>query len=372
MWLSLASRQVFESRDIFSMEQFIDEARAVRSGEELDAAKLDIFLKDMIPGLDGALTIEQFPSGFSNLTYLVRVGDRELVLRRPPFGSKVKAAHDMGREFRVLSALHPVYQPAPKPLLYCTDLDVIGAPFYVMQRIKGAILRSKKPEGFACRPDLVRRCCASFVDNLVRLHEVDYEAIGLADLRREGSFVQRQVDGWISRYHGSETDEIPAIEQTAAYLKDNCPADVAVVFIHNDYKFDNIVLDPNDLTRIIGVLDWEMCTIGDPLMDLGVVLSYWNEGDDPSLGVVPCFLTCEPGGMKRREVAEEYAVRTGRDISNLKFYYVFGLLKLAVIIQQIYYRYKQGLTKDDRFGGLIFAVATLGMAAVKTIEGGEI
>ncbi len=354
------------------MKQLLDEPRPVRPGEELDHAKLATYLKDNIPDIDAPLTIQQFPSGFSNLTYLIRAGNRALVLRRPPAGSKVKSAHDMGREFRILSALHPVYPPAPRPLAYCTDPEIIGAPFYVMERIKGVILRGKKPEGFTCAPELARRCCVSLVENLVHLHAVDYQAAGLADMRKEGSFVQRQVDGWIARYHGSQTDEIPAIEQTAAYMKENCPADTGAVFIHNDYKFDNIVLDPDDLTRIIGVLDWEMSTIGDPLMELGVALSYWTEPKDPSLGIVPCFLTREPGCMTRREIAEEYAKCTNRDITNLQFYYIFGLFKLAVIAQQIYYRYKQGLTKDERFAALLFVVATLGMMAAKVIDGEEI
>jgi len=353
-------------------QQLIDKPRAVRPGEELDIPRLEAYLAEAVPGLRGSLEIRQFPSGFSNLTYLICAGDRELVLRRPPVGSKVKAAHDMGREYRVLSALHPVYPAAPRPLAYCTDGSVTGAPFYVMERIKGVILRGKKPLDFQCAPELIRDCCESFVDNFVRLHEIDYESIGLGDLRREGWFVRRQVDGWVDRYHGSQTDAIPAVEQVADYLQQNCPADAGAVFIHNDYKFDNIVLDPEDLTNIIGVLDWEMCTIGDPLMDLGVVLSYWSEPKDPSLGVIPCFLTCEPGCMSRREVAEAYAKRTGRDISNLGFYYIFGLFKLAVIAQQIYYRYKQGLTKDERFSALIYVVATLGQMASEVAEGREV
>jgi aminoglycoside phosphotransferase (APT) family kinase protein len=265
-----------------------------------------------------------------------------------------------------------VYPAAPKPLAYCDDASIIGAPFYVMERIEGVILRGKKPKEFEGTPELATTLCERFVDNLAHLHAVDYEAIGLADLRREGSFTHRQVNGWIDRYRGSQTDDIPVIEQLAAYLKGNCQEDTDVVFIHNDYKFDNIVLDPGDLTRIIGVLDWEMCTIGDPLMDLGVVLSYWNEPKDISIGMVPCFLTLEPGCMTRQEVVNAYGERTGRDVSNIMFYYIFGLLKLAVIAQQIYYRYKQGLTKDERFAGLIYVVGALGMTGVKALDNNEI
>lgn len=354
------------------MTRLLDEPRPVREGEELDAVRLRDWLSDAVAGLDGELEICQFPSGFSNLTYLVRCSTRQLILRRPPVGSKVKAAHDMHREYRILSALNPVYPAAPKPLAYCDDASVIGASFYIMERIEGIILRGKKPEGVAFTSDLAAKLCNHFVDNLAHLHAVDYEAIGLADLHREGSFTRRQVDGWIDRYHGSQTDDIPAINQLAAYLKENCPEDTDAVFIHNDYKFDNIVLDPNDLTRIIGVLDWEMSTIGDPLMDLGVVLSYWNEPKDISIGMVPCFLTLEPGCMTRQEVVNAYGERTGRDVSNIMFYYIFGLLKLAVIAQQIYYRYKQGLTKDERFAGLIFVVGALGMTGIRALDTNEI
>lgn len=348
-----------------------DEPRSVRSGEELDTVRLEAWLRDATPGCSGPIELHQFPSGFSNLTYLVSAGAREMVLRRPPVGSKVKAAHDMHREYRVLAALHPVYPKAPRPLAYCDDVSVLGTPFYVMERLRGVILRGKKPDGFICAPEIIRTACAAFVENLVKLHRVDYEAIGLGDLRREGSFVRRQVNGWIERYHGSQTDDIPAMEQLAGYLKDHCPDDTDAVFVHNDYKFDNLVLDPDDLSRIVGILDWEMSTIGDPLMDLGVALSYWNEPKDMSLGIVPCFLTLEPGCMTRQEVAAAYAEKTGRDIGNILFYYLFGVFKLAVIAQQIYYRYKQGLTKDERFAPLIFVVGGLGMTGVKAMESGE-
>lgn len=354
------------------MPDFLDKSSAPRAGEELDLGKLEAYLKAQLPGLDGPLSVEQFPSGFSNLTYLLRVGEKDLVLRRPPFGSKVKSAHDMGREFRVLSALHPIYPPAPRPLLICDDPEVMGAQFYVMERIKGVILRGKKPKGFEITPETTRAVCESLVDNLAALHALDYEAAGLGDMRKDGSYVERQVKGWIQRYFGSKTDEIPAIEDTAKWLEANYPQDSGAVLVHNDYKFDNVMLDGEDLTKIIGVLDWEMCTIGDPLMDLGTALGYWMEPTDPSMGVVQCFLTTEPGALTRREVADRYAARTGRDVSNINFYYIFALLKLAVIVQQIYYRYKQGLTKDDRFAPLIFMVGALGIKAQEVIETGKI
>ena len=350
------------------MDVSIDTPKAVREGEGLDLDKLEGYLKSVIPDLSGALEVAQFPSGFSNLTYLLSVGDRELVLRRPPFGSTVKSAHDMGREYKVLSGLHPIYPAAPKPLALCDDMDVMGAQFYVMERIRGAILRGEKPEGFDASEATVRGCCAAFVKNLADLHGLDYAAAGLGDLQREGSYVERQVMGWIKRYGGSKTDDVPAIDQVMTWLQDNYPADSGATLVHNDYKFDNVVLDAHDPTKIIGVLDWEMCTIGDPLMDLGTTLAYWIEKDDPSLGVVQCFLSEAPGMFTRREVAAHYGEYTGRDISNLQFYYVFALFKLAVIVQQIYYRYKQGLTKDERFAPLIYVVGALGHRAVECLE----
>lgn len=353
-------------------ETYLDKSSPPRSGEELDLGKLHAYLTANLPDLSGDLTVEQFPSGYSNLTYLLRVGERDLVLRRPPFGSKVKSAHDMGREFRVLQALHPIYPPAPKPLLFCEDLDVMGAQFYVMDRIKGIILRGKRPAGFETTPELTRATCEALVDNLATLHALDYEAAGLGHMRKEGSYVERQVKGWVERYFGSKTDDIPAIEDTAKWLQEHYPADSGAVLVHNDYKFDNVMLAPDDLTRIIGVLDWEMCTIGDPLMDLGTALGYWMEPSDPSMGVVQCFLTTAPGALTRREFAERYALKTGRDIANINFYYIFALFKLAVIVQQIYYRYKQGLTKDDRFAPLIFMVGALGMKATEVIDTGKI
>ncbi|MBI1318909.1 MAG: phosphotransferase [Candidatus Hydrogenedens sp.] len=349
----------------------IDRPRDIRSGEELDTAKLTEYLRGHLPGLKGEIEVAQFPSGYSNLTYMLREGDQEFVLRRPPFGSKVKSAHDMGREHRVLSALHPIFPAAPKPLVYCDDDAVIGAPFYVMERIRGVILRGKRPEGFAPDEATVRECCRSLVRNLADLHALDYEAAGLGDLRKDGSYVERQANGWIKRYFGSQTDDIPSIQETANWLADNLPADTGAVLVHNDYKFDNVVLDADDITKIVGVLDWEMCTIGDPLMDLGTTIGYWMEAGDPRMGDVMQFMTMEPGALTRREVAEYYAELTGRDISNILFYYVFALFKLAVIVQQIYYRYKQGLTNDERFGKLIFMVGALGMRSTECIASGK-
>ncbi|MBX7255646.1 MAG: phosphotransferase family protein [Candidatus Hydrogenedentes bacterium] len=350
----------------------LDRTAPVRHGEELNASALGHYLRQSVFGLDGDLIIEQFPSGHSNLTYLLRCGSRELVLRRPPFGSKVKSAHDMGREFDVLSRLSGAYPAAPKPLHFCDDESIIGAKFYVMERIEGVILRAAKPGDLETTPALVRKCCESFIANLADLHALDYRALGLDGLYRGEGYVQRQVTGWAKRYKDSQTDDIPDIEAVIEWLMRRIPQDTAAVLVHNDYKFDNIVLDPSDITRIIGVLDWEMATIGDPLADLGASLAYWIEPNDDAMKVVQCFLTTEPGALTRRQLAEAYAARTGRDISNILYYYVFALFKLAVIVQQIYYRYKQGLTHDPRFASMIFMVGILGQKAIASIESGNV
>lgn len=354
------------------MSHLMDTPREVRTGEELDAEKLAACIAAHVPGVAGTVEIAQFPSGFSNLTYSVKMGEEEYVLRRPPFGTKVKSAHDMGREFRILSALAQTFPAAPRPIFYCDDPAVMGAPFYLMERVRGVILRSKKPEGWDMGAGEVRPLCEIFVRNFAELHALDYEAAGLASLRRPGWYVERQVKGWVDRYYGSQTDDIPAIEQAATWLKANMPQDTEACLIHGDFKWDNLVLDPGCFTRVIGVLDWEMATIGDPLMDLGTVLSYWIEQGDPPFGRVECFLTREPGAMTRQELVDFYGEITGRDTSNVAFYFAFALIKLAVIVQQIYYRYKQGLTQDERFANLIMAVGALGMKAADVIETGKI
>lgn len=352
---------------------FIDKSRQVRDGEDLDAVRLEKYLKESIPGLSGGLEISQFPSGFSNLTYMIKVGDTELVLRRPPFGNKVKSAHDMGREYKVLSRLHAVYPPAPKALAYCEDLEVLGAPFYVMERRRGIILRQSLPKDLTLEPPTLRKLCEAFIDNLVTLHQVDYEKAGLGDLGKPAGYVERQISGWHGRYEKAKTEDVPAMDTVAAWLHANKPAESGAALIHNDYKFDNVVLDPNDITRVIGVLDWEMATIGDPLMDLGTSVGYWIQADDPpALQAFVVGPTRMEGSFSRKELIERYAEKSGRAIEQPLFYFVFGIFKLAVIVQQIYYRYAQGFTKDERFAHLNFVVQMLAEGARDRIDQGTI
>jgi aminoglycoside phosphotransferase (APT) family kinase protein len=341
-----------------------DRPTTVREGEELPVERLGDYLKERITA------IEQFPSGYSNLTYLIRAGDRELVLRRPPIGAKIKTAHDMSREYRILTQLYPVYKKVPRPLLFCGDESILGAPFYVMERVSGIILRAQKPRGLDLSPELMRRLSETFIDNLAEIHSIDYESAGLSDLGSPQGYVKRQVEGWTKRYYNARTDDVPAIENLAGWLHQNLPADSErPALIHNDYKYDNLVLAPEDLGRVIAVLDWEMATIGDPLMDFGTSLGYWVEATDPEEWQRSGFgLTNLPGSFTRTELLEHYSRRTGRRIDNVVFYFAYGLLKIAVIVQQIYFRYQKGLTRDPRFaqlGALVKACGELGGRAIE-------
>ena len=352
---------------------WIDQPATVRPGEELDTDRLAAYLRAHASGLSGPIVVEQFPGGHSNLTYLLRAGEQEFVLRRPPFGAKIKTAHDMEREYRILSHLVTVYPRVPRPLLYCEDVSVLGAPFYVMERLKGVILRGSVPPGLQLTPPLMRRLSENLVDNLVEIHGVDYQAAGLGDLGRPVGYVQRQIEGWTKRYQDARTDDVPDVERVAAWLAEHMPPEAGASLLHNDYKYDNLVLDPQDLSRIVGVLDWEMATLGDPLMDLGTTLGYWIDSDDPQeMQALSFGLTALPGNLSRRELAQRYAGRSGRDVSNVLYYYVYALFKIAVIVQQIYARYKAGLTQDPRFAMMIYAVQTLGKVAALAIEKGRI
>lgn len=334
---------------------------------------LETFLLHHLSGSNGPLAVSQFPSGHSNLTYLVRLGNREMVLRRPPFGSQVKTAHDMGREYRVLVKLHAAYPEAPRVLLFCDDVSIVGSPFYLMERIQGIILRKDPPEIRSFTPDIARRLSESFLDNLARLHDLDYQAIGLGDLGKPQGYLQRQVRGWIERYHASRTHDLPEVPRISDWLNQRIPAATQAALIHNDYKYDNLVLDPADLTRVVGVLDWEMSTIGDPLSDLGTALAYWVDANDPEeLQSIRTSPSNYPGSLTRAEFAERYARITGRDVSSMAFYLAFARFKVAVIYQQIYYRYQQGLTRDPRFAALPEKVNTLMRASWQTIETGAI
>jgi aminoglycoside phosphotransferase (APT) family kinase protein len=348
-----------------------DEPGPQRAGEELDERRLEEFLCRALPGLRGPLRVRQFGSGYSNLTYLVVAGDRQLVLRRPPVGSRVRRAHDMLREHRLLEALHPVYPLAPRPLLSCADPEVLGAPFYLMERVGGSVLRGAPAPGAELPPPTARRLGEVFVDNLADLHALDWRAAGLADFGRPEGYVERQVRGWIERYRAARTEEVPELEAAAETLATAIPAESGAALVHNDYKYDNLVLDPDDPTRLRAVLDWEMATVGDPLLDLGTTLGYWVEaGDPPELRRAEFGPTDSPGSPTRAQLVERYARRRGEvaGLERVGYYHAFGLFKIAAIAQQIYYRYRQGLTRDPRFAALPAAIHTLGRQALAVVR----
>lgn len=340
-----------------------DDPGPVRPGEELDEPRLAEYVRRTL-GLEGPVSVRQFPGGHSNLTYLVSAGGRELVLRRPPFGSRVKAAHDMGREFTVLSALANVFPKVPRVVASCEDESILGARFYLMERVRGVILRRRLPEGLTLSPASVSALCASLVETLVALHGLDYAAAGLGGFGNPDGYAMRQVAGWTRRYRDAHTGDVGEMEDVAAWLAGHVPEAGGASLLHNDYKHDNLVLDPARPDRIVAVLDWEMSTLGDPLMDFGTTLAYWvEEGDGDELKAVAFGPTRLAGSDTRRRLVERYAERSGRAVHDMDFYYCFGLFKIAVIVQQIYYRFRQGLTRDPRFAGLDRAVRVLARQA---------
>lgn len=347
-----------------------DQASQIRTGEELDAAAVDRYLKSQIEGLQGTPQIRQFPGGASNLTYLVAYPDQEFVLRRPPFGVKAKSAHDMGREYRIINQLNDGFPYCPKAYAHCTDESVIGCEFYVMERVNGVILRADLPPELGLDADSTRALCKSFIDKFVDLHNVDYQACGLGDLGKPEGYVERQIEGWISRYNKAITPDAPKWESVMAWLRAKMPPDHHKPgLVHNDYRFDNVILDPDNPMQIIGVLDWEMTTIGDPLMDLGNTLAYWIQADDPApVQAMRRQPSHAPGMLTRQEFADYYAERAGIEINNLDYYYTYGLFRLAGIVQQIYYRYYHGQTQDQRFAAFIGMNKLLEQMSLQVID----
>ncbi len=341
----------------------------IRPGEELNQNALQAFLRENLAVQSNDIEISQFPAGSSNLTYCVKIGGVEYVLRRPPFGNTVKSAHDMAREFNVLEKLSKVYKPAPKPLIYCADENIIGSEFYLMERRNGLIIRGKSPESLEHSQDLRKKVVESFIENLVDLHSLDYRKIGLETLGKPEGYAARQVTGWTKRYFNAKTDEHLELEKSIEWLNANIPESHGAALIHNDYKFDNVMLNPNDLTEIVAVLDWEMTTIGEPLMDLGSSLAYWMSKDTgASLLNMPFNPRVLMENISRAELVAMYEENSGKKVSDILFYYVFGTFKLAAIAQQIYFRYQKGFTKDERFATFNHFVNSLGKIALQAIE----
>ena len=332
-------------------------------------ARIDPWLKGRIAGLAGSAQVSQYSGGASNWTYRLRYDTHDLVLRRPPEGTKAKSAHDMGREYRIQKALGHSFPLVPEMLAFCDDPTVIGCEFYVMRRLDGMILRRNLPRDMALSPEQTRALCLNMIDTLIALHRVDIRTPGLDGLGKGAGYARRQIDGWSDRYRKARTWNVPSFEGVMRWLDEHTPQDVATCVIHNDFRFDNVVLDVNDPTRIIGVLDWEMATLGDPLMDLGAALAYWVEvGDDVILRSLRRQPTHLPGMLTRREVVDYYCERTGRDARAWPFYEVYGLFRLAVIAQQIYYRYQKGQSRNKAFRHFWMFVAYLGWRCERVIR----
>ena len=330
--------------------------QAVREGEALNLDALSRYL-------DAEVEVEQFPGGHSNLTYLLRADGREYVLRRPPLGPVPLKAHDMVREARVLQAVHPHFPPAPRVYRICEDPSVIGAPFFLMERKRGIVLRDRVPPELADSP---HRISAAFVDCLVQLHSIDIQRHGLTVLGKPEGFVERQVKGWSERWRQAQTEDSREMDRVIAWLSATIPPSGRPTLVHNDFKLDNVMIDPNAPDRIAAVLDWEMATVGDPLCDVGLTLCYWTSHLVPGAGTQS--ITSGPGWFVRDEIVERYAAQTGHDVSALPWHEVLGVFKLAVILQQIYFRYRRGQTADERFRNFDERVRGLAKLAHEMVE----
>ena len=332
-------------------EGLIDQPGSVREEDAIDVAAVVRYLGASDARLNGTPAVGQFPGGASNLTYRLAFPGRDLILRRPPSGSKAKGAHDVLREARIMAALKPHYPYVPEVIAICDDPGVIGCDFYVMERLEGIIPRRDLPPELGLDADRTRALCCNVLDKLIELHAIDVEAAGLGHLGKGVGYVRRQVEGWSERWRQAVTDGIDAMPDVLAGLARNLPTgETRICLIHNDYRFDNVVLSPRNPLDVIGVLDWEMATLGDPLMDLGGSMAYWVQADDDAaFRANRRQPTDAPGMLTRREVVAFYAERTGLDVGRFDFYECFGLFRLAVIIQQIYRRFVLGQTTDPRF-----------------------
>ncbi len=336
----------------------------MRPDEQLDMRRLGDYLAGNLPGSDQTLAVRQFGGGAANLTYLLDYGAQQYVLRRPPLGPVAASAHDMGREYRVLSVLHQAYPYAPRAFLFCDDLSVIGAPFFVMERRQGVVVRRTMPEAYAAMPNAARRMSEALVDALAAFHAVDYDALGLGGLGKPTGFIDRQIEGWYRRWHAAKTADLPDMDAVYAWLKANQPANTRVSLVHNDYKLDNVMLAAGDPGRVVAVFDWDMCTLGDQLADLGALLTYWTEPSDPPyLQATAMMPLGEPGFLSRAELVARYAAKSGRAVEAIDFYHALGLFRLTVIVAQIYIRYARGQTQDSRFAAMEFMIPALARRA---------
>ncbi len=345
------------------------ELRETRPDEQLDLARLEPYLRAALPQAEGEISVLQFGGGHANLTYMITIGGQEWVLRRPPLGPVAPGAHDMKREHRVLSRLHEAFPLAPRSFLLCEDPEVIGSEFQIMERRRGIAIRAQIPDQYAEIPDLKQRIGDMLTGTLCEFHRVDPAAVGLDDLGKPEGFLQRQLDGWSRRWQAAKDQDLAQVEKLIRRLQADLPASQAASLVHNDYKLDNMLLDPSDPARPTALLDWDMCTRGDPLSDLGLLLNYWAEpDDDPACHSVSAMPTWRGGFPSREDAVERYARLSGLDLSNWRWYHAFGIFKMVVVIQQIYIRYLRGQTADPRFaafGEKVAAMADHGLAVAE-------
>lgn len=352
------------------------DTKSVRASENLNWRNLEDYLRENLReksadefDVSAQMEVEQFPGGHSNLTYLLRFGNQEFVLRRPPFGPVPPKAHDMAREFRILEKVHPVYRRAPRPFVLCEDTNVLGSIFYVMERRRGIVVRTDEPPQLTDNPAARRDVSQSMIDALAELHLVDVYANKLDALGKPQGFVERQVTGWTKRWHGSQTTELKEMDLLAAWLIERLPPDaVCPTLVHGDFKLDNVMFDAVDVGKIVGVFDWEMSAVGDPLVDLGIFLCYWVHTATAAQRDSIASVTNREGYFTREEIIENYAEKTDFDLTDITFYEVFAVFKLAVVIQQIFYRYFKGQTDDARFAKLNERVEWLAQIGAKLIE----
>jgi aminoglycoside phosphotransferase (APT) family kinase protein len=336
----------------------------VRPDERLDEGRLHEYLRGKLDGAERSLKVRQFGGGAANLTYLLDFEGQEYVLRRPPLGPVAPSSHDMGREYRVLSVLHRAFPPAPRALVF-GEAPVLGSPFFVMERKRGVVVRRTLPSAYAGREDAPRLMAEALVDALADLHAVDYASLGLEGLGKPAGFLDRQIEGWRRRWEGARLEDVPDMDRVHDWLAAHRPDGGSTSLVHNDYKLDNVMLAADDPGRLVAVFDWDMCTLGDPLCDLGALLTYWSEPGDPAAYRATAMMPTDPRFPSREELVRRYAERSSRDVSGIAFYHVLGLYRLAVIAAQIYYRFRKGQTRDERFaafGPTILLVAAYARA----------
>lgn len=349
----------------YASEQIID----VRPDEQLDEDALADHLRGRLPGTDAPLTVRQFGGGKANLTYLLDYGTHEYVLRRPPLGTVAESSHDMEREYTVLSTLHAAFPLAPEAYLFCDDPAVIGDVFFVMERRQGAVVRETLPDVYADVDDAPPRMTRVLIDVLADLHAVDPADVGLSDLGDPDGFIDRQVQGWHRRWQQAKPQPLPIMDAVYHWLREHLPPSAEATLVHNDYKLDNVMLDPVDPGQPVAVFDWDMCTLGDPLSDLGALLTYWVQPDDPSPFRQFATMPVDPRFPSRQDLVDRYAERSGRDVSRIRFYHTLGLFRLAVIVAQLYIRYERGDTQDDRFARLQPMIEVVAQSAHDVAQG---